>query len=107
MGLTQELEWFVDDLVGDGWQVVQRTALRHNKTELSSNMTHASELRDWLALEAEKAGHVTRALILVGHVPVVMTGQSDDPITGAGGFVGWGARPAWWLQRMAMWGHDW
>lgn len=57
MGLTQELEWFVDDLVGDGWQVVQRTVLRHNKTELSSNMTHASELRDSLALEAEKAGH--------------------------------------------------
>ena len=73
--LTQELERFVDDLVGDGWQVVQRTVPRHNKTELASNMTHASELRDWLALEAEQAGNVTRALILVGHVPVVMTGQ--------------------------------
>ncbi len=73
--LTPELQRFVDDLVGDGWHVLRRSVPRHNGTDLVSNMTHASQLRDWLALEADKAGTATRALILVGHVPIVMTGQ--------------------------------
>ncbi len=73
--LAFQLDRFVDDLVGDGWRVVRRVVSRHEPKNAASNLTHASELRDWLSEEANKASDVTRALILVGHVPIVKTGQ--------------------------------
>lgn len=72
--LSGELSRLEMDLAGDGWQVVRRDNPRHDD--------HASArpqaLRSWIQSEHAKNPGTRHALLLVGHLPYVMSGR-DDP----------------------------
>lgn len=72
--LRGELESLKADLVGDGWSVIQTTAPRHNDRSWSANTNAIASIRsfvrDTFALDPTN----TRAVLLIGHVPIPYSG---------------------------------
>jgi hypothetical protein len=74
--LAPRLDRFMLDLTGDGWTVVRRDTRRGSDEDPVENLKVARELRDWILDRYHSAHYRPHALILVGRVPVVKSGQS-------------------------------
>ncbi|MEM6904142.1 MAG: hypothetical protein AAF556_12960, partial [Pseudomonadota bacterium] len=66
---------FRRDLIGDGWRVRSYRAQRHNSKDVKANIQAAFTIKQALkqAFEADPFGKHT--VILVGHVPVIQSGN--------------------------------
>lgn len=73
--LGPDLARFIDDLIGDGWQVAQHRVARHDPRDPAANLQHAKALRAWVTERFRQAPEVAHSLLLVGHVPVVRSGN--------------------------------
>lgn len=74
--LAPRLDRFMLDLTGDGWTVVRRDTRRGSDEDPVANLKAARELRDWIRDRYHAAHYRPHALILIGRVPVVKSGQS-------------------------------
>ncbi|MCP4765605.1 MAG: hypothetical protein GY875_04975 [Gammaproteobacteria bacterium] len=75
--LTPQLVRFTLDLIGDGWKVIPYKAPRANNKDPVANLRAARKLRAWIQDRYNSAHYLPHALILVGHIPVVKSGQSQ------------------------------
>jgi len=75
--LAPRLDRFTLDLIGDGWTVVRRTTPRGSSKDPIANLKAARKLRDWIQDRYNAAHYRPHALILVGRIPVVKSGQSQ------------------------------
>ncbi len=65
------------DLVGDGWRVVQHAVPRgRGEADPAADLRAAGELRGWLRRQVARDPFGRHAVILVGHVPMLMTGRA-------------------------------
>ena len=73
--LAPRLDRFMLDLVGDGWEVLLHKVPRGNDKDRVADLKAARELRTWIQNRFNSAHYRPHALILVGHVPIVRSGQ--------------------------------
>ncbi|MCP4472483.1 MAG: hypothetical protein GY815_17700 [Gammaproteobacteria bacterium] len=74
--LAPRLDRFMLDLTGDGWSVVRRDTPRGSDKDPVVNLKAARELRAWIQDRYNAAHYLPHALILIGRIPVVKSGQS-------------------------------
>lgn len=74
--LAAHLDRFTRDLIGDGWQVIRHSVARHN-ADREQNLTQARDLRAWVTAQIEKNPQTAHSLILIGAVPIVLSGRSS------------------------------
>ncbi len=65
------------DLIGDGWQVRRREVARGDAKDVLQNLADATALRQWLQEQHARDPMGKHAVILLGHVPIVSSGQSN------------------------------
>jgi len=75
--LVPYLERFMLDLIGDGWAVIRHVVPRGDDRDLAANLLAARKLRAWIQDRYNSAPLTPHALILIGHIPVVKSGQSN------------------------------
>ncbi len=75
--LAAHLDRFETDLIGDGWQVTRREIARGNDRDPLANLEAATRLRSWLRSRYDAAPEVEHVVILVGRVPVIMSGRAN------------------------------
>lgn len=73
--LAPRLERFGRDLVGDGWQVTRHDVPRQNNADVIANLKNAIALKAWLQERFTQDPFGQHTIILVGHVPVVLSGK--------------------------------
>ncbi len=74
--LAPRLDRFMLDLIGDGWSVIRHDTPRGVDKDLVANLLAARKLRAWIQVRYNSAPLTPHALILIGHIPVVKSGQS-------------------------------
>jgi hypothetical protein len=76
--LGAHLDRFMLDLIGDGWMVVRHDVPRgdDSKENAVANLKTARKLRAWIQSRYYSDTSASHALILVGHIPRVESGQS-------------------------------
>lgn len=77
--LGAHLDRFLLDLIGDGWTVVRHDVPRGdniNKKKSVDNLKAARKIKSWIQDRYYSNSSVSYALILVGHIPLVKSGQS-------------------------------
>ena len=74
--LALHLQRFIRDLAGDGWRVSGSQAPRHDPRQPLRNLQMAASVKNWLRERylADSAG--THTVVLVGHVPIPMSGRA-------------------------------
>ncbi|MCQ0970265.1 hypothetical protein MLD63_07500 [Paracoccus sp. TK19116] len=72
--IEDPLATFAKDLTGAGWAVVRHDVPRHDAEDAAQNLRQASDLRQWITDQYDAADGPRTAVILVGHVPIVLTG---------------------------------
>jgi len=75
--LALHLDRFMLDLIGDGWTVIRHDVPRGDDKDLVANLEGARKLRAWIQGRYNSAPLAPHALILIGHIPVVKSGQSN------------------------------
>jgi hypothetical protein len=75
-GISRHLDRFRRDLVGAGWRVVEQRVPRHRGAEPVANLRAALAIRGWIMGQVAEDPFAEHALILVGHVPVLRSGQA-------------------------------
>jgi len=75
--LAPHLNRFMQDLIGDGWAVVRHDVPRGDDNDSVANLQAARKLRSWIQDLYNSDPLTPHALILVGHIPVVKSGQSN------------------------------
>lgn len=75
--LGPHLARFERDLVGDGWQVSRMVAPRGGSDGPAGNLMRAAALKEALVARHADDPFARHAAILVGHVPVVMSGRAN------------------------------
>lgn len=70
--LDTEIARYKTDLVGDGWEVASLSVSRQNDDDLDSNRTSINVIKNLIDLEIDH--NRTNIVILLGHVPVPMSG---------------------------------
>jgi hypothetical protein len=75
--LAPRLNRFMLDLIGDGWTVVRHDVPRGDDKDLAGNLQAARKLRAWIQGRYYSDPLAPHALILIGHIPVVKSGQSN------------------------------
>ena len=74
--LAARLERFRLDLVGDGWEVIRHDVPRGSDRDPVANLKAARKIRAWIQDRYNSAYYQPHALILVGRIPVVRSGES-------------------------------
>jgi len=74
--LGPRLDRFMLDLIGDGWTVIRHNVPRGDDKDLVANLLAARNLRAWIQGRYNSIPLAPHALILIGHIPVVKSGQS-------------------------------
>ena len=69
------LERFQVDLVGDGWTVARLDAPRGDLSAPMDNLERAGLVRAWIREAYAQNPFETHAVILIGHVPIVLSGR--------------------------------
>lgn len=72
--LAAVIDRFEMDLIGAGWQVERHLSPRGQDENIDENLRDAHALRAWIARRYQADPAAERAIILIGHVPVVRTG---------------------------------
>lgn len=73
--LDAHLQRFSRDLLGDGWQVQRVHAPRGDLDDLPRNLAAALAVKNWLNERFRADPFGQHAVILVGHAPIVLSGQ--------------------------------
>jgi hypothetical protein len=73
LALPRELEQFRQDLTGDGWRIVSTNVARHNDQNYSANIPAITSIKSFI-VDTWKADPETKAVILIGRVPVPYSG---------------------------------
>lgn len=71
------LHRFSDDLAGDGWQVHLHRVPRGDPRAPAETLDTALSIRDWLQTAYHQDPFGRHTVILVGHVPVVLSGRAN------------------------------
>ena len=74
--IAPRLERFVRDLTGDGWQVFRKRVPRGNDRAPLDNLKIALTSKQWLNTHYLEDPRGQHAVVLVGHVPIIKTGQA-------------------------------
>jgi len=74
--LSAHIDRFERDLIGDGWRVTRILAPRGDSNNPTENLRKAASLRQAITAQYAMDRNGTHAVILVGHVPVVKSGQT-------------------------------
>ncbi|MCP4331522.1 MAG: hypothetical protein GY785_02610 [Gammaproteobacteria bacterium] len=74
--LAPRLDRFMLDLTGDGFRVVRHEVPRGNNKDRVANLRAARKIRAWIQGQYNTAHYLPHALILIGHVPIVTSGNS-------------------------------
>lgn len=75
--ISPELQIFEDDLVGEGWEVVQMSATRSTDIwKTAADSVPAIVLKEKLRALQQQTGGKLKGLILLGHVPIPRSGLS-------------------------------
>lgn len=74
--LQAHLARFARDLTGDGWRVVRRDVPRGVRNKPLENINLAAPIRAWLSEQFQQDQFGQHAAILVGHVPLVLSGRA-------------------------------
>lgn len=83
--LSQHLIRLRRDLVGAGWDVMERHVPRHVAESQRANLQAAIAIRSWIIDQVADDPFAEHAIFLIGHVPIVLSGQAAPD--------GHGARP--------------
>ena len=75
--LRSELDRLTADLVGDGWSVIWTTAPRHNDKFWSANANAIESIRSFVRETYALDPKNTRAVLLIGHVPIPYSGYHN------------------------------
>ncbi len=76
--LASRLDRFMLDLIGDGWTVIRHDVPRGGgKKEAVTDLVVARNIRAWVQNRYTSDPLTPHALILIGHIPVVKSGQSN------------------------------
>lgn len=81
--LAAHLDRFERDLIGDGWQVVRHDSPRGDLANPVRNLTAAVSVKTWLTAQYHEDPFGQHAVVLVGHVPIVLSGQARPDGHGA------------------------
>lgn len=73
--IAPRLERFRWDIIGDGWQVQRHDVPRQNNSDPNANLETAIALREWLRARYNEDPFGQHTIILVGHVPIFMSGK--------------------------------
>lgn len=73
--IAPRLARFERDLIGDGWRPVRHIVPRGNASAPIVNLKAAAAIKEWLRARYNEDPFGQHAIILVGHVPVVGSGQ--------------------------------
>ena len=73
--LAPRLERFVRDLTGDGWQVLRKPVPRGNGRAPIDDLKSALNSKQWLNKHYINDPGGQHAVVLVGHVPIIKTGN--------------------------------
>ena len=74
--LAAHLDRFQRDLTGDGWRVVRRDVPRGAPEITLENFRKAATIRAWLAQQYQADVFGQHTVILIGHVPLVLSGRA-------------------------------
>jgi hypothetical protein len=74
--LAPRLERFARDLTGDGWQVFRKRMPRGNDRAPMDNLKIALNTKQWLNTHYLNDPSGQHAVVLVGHIPIIKTGQA-------------------------------
>lgn len=75
--LEAHLARFELDLAGQGWQVRRHLVPRNSAKEQRDNVVAAAAIRSWVRAQYRSDPFRPHAVILVGHVPIPMTGRTN------------------------------
>ena len=75
--LGTRLDRFMLDLIGDGWIVVRHVVPRGKDRDFVANLQAARKIRAWIKRLYYAAPSTPHALILVGQIPVIKSGQAN------------------------------
>ena len=74
--LGAHLDRFMLDLIGDGWTVIRHDVPRGDDKNVVANLKAARKIKAWIQGRYYSDPSASHALILVGHIPIVKSGQS-------------------------------
>ncbi len=74
--LEPRLARFAADLTGDGWQVFRKQVPRGNDLAPQDDLRNALASKQWLNTHYLHEPNGQHAVVLVGHVPLIKTGQA-------------------------------
>lgn len=75
--IAKRLARFEMDLIGDGWDVVRLQSPRGDRSDLVRNLEAARTLKARIREKSRSRPEPPRALVLVGHVPIVTSGKAN------------------------------
>ncbi len=82
--LSLRLDRFERDLIGDGWDVIRHRTARGSDGNFVESLEQAATLKSWIQEQYFSDPFARHALILVGHVPIALTGKArpdgHDPV---------------------------
>ncbi len=73
-GLKTELKQLLDDLAGDGWQVIRHDVARHNDADWLANTNPIARIRQMVASDFATAPQDDWSLYILGHVATPYSG---------------------------------
>ncbi|MCL5098227.1 MAG: hypothetical protein M1608_12010 [Candidatus Omnitrophica bacterium] len=73
--LTTELAQLKEDLVGDGWRVIQHTVPRHDDTDWSANPPNIAEIKATVVNDYNTYSNEVKSLFIIGHVAYPLSGR--------------------------------
>lgn len=73
-GLKTELKQLLDDLAGDGWQVLRHDVPRHNDGDWQANTNSIARIRQMIASDYATAPNDDWSLYVLGHVAIPYSG---------------------------------
>ena len=73
-GLKSELKQLLEDLAGDGWQVLRHDVPRHNDADWQANTNPIARIRQRVASDYATAPQDDWCLYILGHVAIPYTG---------------------------------
>lgn len=75
--VAPRLARFERDLIADGWAVHRHEVPRGDLKDLRANLVKAISVKNWLRQQYYSDPFQNHAVILIGHVPIVMSGRMN------------------------------
>lgn len=83
--LEADLALLKSDLVGDGWTVVRTDVPRHNDNSWQANLAPIASIKSFITNTYTRDPAATKAVYLIGHVPIPYSGFCNPDGHGARG----------------------